>query len=148
MPAQFEGRVTWCYDGDTIRVMGVPDGTVIRVWGIDAPERGQRGFGKSGAFLWSWIGKKVCVFEPVCRDRYGRMVAKVVLPPDIDVAQVMVREGWAWWYRRYAGQADHLRRAEMEARAERRGLWAERAGRFAPWVFRYRYGKRGYPGAD
>ncbi len=37
------------------------------------------------------------------RDRYGRFVGKVTVDGR-DVGLVMAREGFAWWYRKYADE--------------------------------------------
>jgi len=41
-------------------------------------------------------------------------------------ADTLVKEGWRWWYQKYAPGGSTLERRETEARAGRRGLWANR----------------------
>ena len=47
----------------------------------------------------------------------------------------IVEEGFAWWFRRYAPHDTVLEKLESEARAARRGLWAQ-ADPVAPWEWR------------
>lgn len=53
----------------------------------------------------------------------------------IDANAEMVRQGMAWVYVRYAPVGSPLFNLEAEARAARRGLWAE-ANAVAPWEWR------------
>ncbi|WP_422927028.1 thermonuclease family protein [Singulisphaera sp. PoT] len=46
-----------------------------------------------------------------------------------------MRGGWAWWYDAYAKFDGELKRLEDEARAARRGLWADKAPT-PPWDWR------------
>ena len=70
-------------------------------------------------------------------DRYGRTVAKVVLPDGRSLNQELVRQGLAWWYRQYAPHDQILAGLEAEARAAKRGLWSER-NPVPPWEWRGR----------
>jgi endonuclease YncB( thermonuclease family) len=47
----------------------------------------------------------------------------------------MVRDGWAWWDRRYAPKSAVLDEAEAEARKEKRGLWHDKNPE-PPWEYR------------
>jgi endonuclease YncB( thermonuclease family) len=70
------------------------------------------------------------------RDRNGRLLGEVVLPDGRSLNQELVRAGYAWWFRKYSRDG-RLARLEEEARADRRGLWADQAPE-APWDFRDR----------
>ena len=54
--------------------------------------------------------------EPTDRDRYGRVVADVVLPDGRNLNRELVRAGLAWWFRRYAPSDQELECLEHEAR--------------------------------
>ncbi len=74
------------------------------------------------------------------RDRYGRIVGKVTADGR-DVGLAMLREGYAWWYRKYADEqipADRMLygAAEQEARGVKRGLWRDPEP-VAPWDYRH-----------
>jgi endonuclease YncB( thermonuclease family) len=68
-------------------------------------------------------------------DRYKRTVAEIILPDDRNLNQELVRAGLAWWYQHYARRELMLRDLEQEARAAKRGLWADQEA-LAPWEWR------------
>ena len=35
-------------------------------------------------------------------DNYGRTLADVLLPDGTNVNHTLVKDGWCWWYRKYA----------------------------------------------
>jgi endonuclease YncB( thermonuclease family) len=49
----------------------------------------------------------------------------------------MVKEGWCWWYRMYAPADTALEKLEREARAAKKGLWAD-PHPVPPWEWRKR----------
>ncbi len=72
----FSGRVLGISDGDSIRVMHDGKGEKIRLYGIDAPEKGQAFGNKAKQFVSALgYGKEVKV-EVKDQDRYGRTVAE------------------------------------------------------------------------
>jgi len=48
---------------------------------------------------------------------------------------MIVAEGFAWWYKRYAPDDTDLRKAENDARALKKGLWSH-PNPIPPWKFR------------
>lgn len=72
----FKRKVQRVIDGDTFivrnRVLG---SQYVRLAGINAPERGQRGYGQAKSLLAKMTGRVVTI-EPVGRS-YGRIVARV-----------------------------------------------------------------------
>ena len=68
-------------------------------------------------------------------DRYGRLVGEVRLPDGRSLNQELVRAGMAWWYRQYAPKETTLAQIEADARAAKRGLWAD-ASPVPPWEWR------------
>jgi len=76
------------------------------------------------------------------RDRYGRIVGKVLLD-GIDVCLEQVKAGFAWHYKKYQHEQSAEDRelyadAEIRARAERLGLWRENNPN-PPWEYRRLY---------
>lgn len=67
-------------------------------------------------------------------DDYGRSIG-VVTVGGVDVEAEQVRRGLAWVYRHYSDDA-RLLALEAEAKAARRGLWAE-ANPIPPWDWRH-----------
>lgn len=59
----------------------------------------------------------------------------MILPDDANVNQEHVKQGWCWWYRKYAPGDTVLEGLETEAREARKGLWADPAP-VPPWVYR------------
>jgi endonuclease YncB( thermonuclease family) len=128
--ATLTGRVVGVHDGDTIKVLDANrQQHKIRLAGIDAPESRQAFGTRSRQNLSSLVfGKNVAV-EWKKRERYKRIVGKVLVDGhDMNLEQV--RAGMAWWYRQYAKEQTLADRqlyelAENDARAARRGLWAD-----------------------
>jgi endonuclease YncB( thermonuclease family) len=59
----------------------------------------------------------------------------------------LVREGWAWWYGKYATKNKELASAEAAARKAKRGLWAD-AKPIPPWDWRQRHREKRQTGAS
>lgn len=130
----FSGRVVGVADGDTVDVLRDNRAVRVRLHGIDCPERGQA-FGRQAHQYTSKLvfGRTVTVHVRDM-DRYGRFVADVLLPDGSSLNRELVRAGLAWHYVRYSTDKT-LARLESEARASRRGLWAD-ARPVPPWEFR------------
>lgn len=134
------GRVVSIDDGDTIIVLDGGNQThKIRLQGIDAPEGGQVFGDRSRQSLSDLVLGKDVTIEWFKRDRYGRIVGKVLVDGrDVCLDQVSV--GMAWHYKYYQSEQTAEDRklyadAETEARESRRGLWAD-ANPIPPWDFR------------
>lgn len=139
------GRVVHVADGDTITVLDAEKNQhKVRLAGIDAPEKDQAYGQRSRESLDELVAGQTVVVETTKKDRYGRVVGKVLVNRrDINVEQI--RRGMAWFYREYAYEQSAADRqsydqAEAEAQSYRRGLWADK-GPTAPWDFRQK--KRG-----
>ena len=137
--AEFTGRAT-IVDADTIDVEGAP--ARVRLFGIDAPERGQvctdagdKRFlcgSRAADELDAILGRNPNV---TCRqtglDRWRRVVA-ICRIGQLDIGAEMVRRGWAFDFTRYSrGRYEAQEEAARDAKA---GLWA---GDFEiPWEWR------------
>ena len=138
--ANLDGRVVGVHDGDTITVL---DATKIlhkiRLSGIDAPELKQAFGTRAKQYLSKWVFNRQVVVEWEKRDRYGRIIGVVIVDGQ-DMNLELVAAGMAWWYRGYAAEQPPDDRelyavAENEARAGKRGLWADNAP-VPPWEWR------------
>ncbi len=144
--ATLRGRVVAVADGDTITVLDAARRrSRVRLAGIDAPESRQP-FGAAAKRSLSALvfGADVEV-EYRKRDRYGRIVGRV-LRDGHDAGLAQIEAGLAWHYRHYASEQSPQDRAayaqaEHDARAVRRGLWADRAP-LAPWEWRAQHRRR------
>ena len=58
-------------------------------------------------------------------NKYKRTLADVFLSEGINVNHTLIKEGWCWWYRKYAPGNTVLEGLEAEAREAKRGLWAD-----------------------
>jgi endonuclease YncB( thermonuclease family) len=123
--AAFEARVVGVVDGDTVDVLRADRHTErVRLQGIDAPERGQPyGTRAKQALADLVVGHPMTVL-PTGRDRARRLLADLQLPDGWSTRAKLVRVGMAWLFRKYSQDAA-LAALEAEARAARRGLWAD-----------------------
>lgn len=134
------GKVVGVTDGDTITVLdGQQAEHKIRLMGIDAPEKSQPYGQDSKSSLSDLVFSHTVEVDWQKLDRYGRVIGKVrVGGQDANLEQV--RRGLAWHYKKYEGEQEPLDRAsyseaEIEARAARRGLWADPEP-IPPWDWR------------
>lgn len=130
-----EGDVVGITDGDAITLLDADNCQhTIRLDGIDAPE-GKQPFGAASKRSLSRMAyNREAVAECSKTDRYGSDVRRVLVG-GIDVCLEQLRAGMAWLFTRYANELQRGRSeryADMEARAERRGLCADREP-VAPW---------------
>jgi endonuclease YncB( thermonuclease family) len=143
---QISGTVVRVADGDSLTIQDLGKVThSVRLAGIDAPEMAQA-FGRASRdSLATLVAGKPVTVQTYKKDRYGRLVGKVMLD-GIDVNLEQVRTGMAWFYREFSHEqteADQQRydQAERQAVDRRRGLWALEDP-IAPWEFRMRHTHR------
>jgi endonuclease YncB( thermonuclease family) len=134
------GRVVRVTDGDTIVILDASNTQhKIRLQGIDAPERGQAYGTKSKEHLSDQVAGKTVDVDYSKRDRYQRIVGKVVLGgQDMNLEQIQA--GMAWHYKKYQGEQTSDDRiaysdAELDARRDRLGLWVDQ-NPVPPWEYR------------
>jgi endonuclease YncB( thermonuclease family) len=133
--ADFAGKVVGISDGDTMTVLRDRTQVRIRLYGIDCPETGQDFGFRAKQFTADLAFGKVVTVVPRDRDRYGRIVADVVLPDGRVLNDELVKAGLAWWYRHHAQNIGTLRQLEVEAREAKRGLWSQ-PNPVPPWEWR------------
>jgi endonuclease YncB( thermonuclease family) len=131
----FTGKVIAVADGDTIEVLAGRTTRRIRLHGVDTPEQGQafgdRARRRTGELA---MGATVTV-RPRGVDQFSRVLGEVLLPDGRILNEVLVAEGLAWWFRRYAPRDRRLEAIEEQARQRRLGLWAD-AEPTPPWLWR------------
>ena len=138
--AELKGRVVVVVDGDTLVVLDSSNTQhKIRLAGIDCPERKQPWGQRARQALSGYVFDRAVAVDWGKRDRYGRIVGKV-LDGERDVNLALVRDGMCWWYRKYAGEQSPVDRglyeaAETAARDKRRGLWTD-PDPVPPWEWR------------
>lgn len=126
-------------EGDVVSV----NGNAVKLWGIDAPDRGQtcqsaQGrtydcFEASRKMLETYVGSQSLDCYIRGKDSHGQQIGTCGIggPSGLDLAALMVRDGWALSFH---GLSLHYAELEAKAQAKRRGLWAGRVE--APWSWR------------
>jgi len=121
----WEGKVVEITRADEIRVKK-NDGTVenVRLYGIDAPID-PNPFGKEAAMYTARrvLGKTVKVQPLLLPDPWSRTIAWVWVDGE-SLNREMLKNGIAWWFRKYVPWEKELAQLEEEARAAQVGLWA------------------------
>lgn len=138
---ELHGKVIRVADGDTLTILVEPIklDLPIRLSGIDAPEKGMP-YGQASKKSLSDLafGKQV-VIEWGKKDKYGRLVGKVLLDGQ-DINLVQIKRGMAWHFKEYESEQQvedrqTYARAEGEAAAARLGLWRD-PDPVPPWTWR------------
>ena len=141
MAEEFSGKVIGVSDGDTITVLLDKDGAKtpikIRLAEIDAPESKQEFGTQAKKHLSDKVFGKTVKIEYAEKDRYGRVVGKVILDNRY-INQEMVTEGFAWHYKQYS-KDQLIASAQDLAKTAKSGLWVD-PNPTPPWA--YRQGKK------
>ena len=130
------GYVVKIIDGDTYDILLNGKQTRVRMFGIDAPERGMDFYRVSKEYLGELCMDQVIRLEVVNTDRYGRMVAKSFLSDGRELGAEMIRAGLAWHFKRYSDD-ESLAKLETAARENNIGLWKAKSPT-PPWTYRKR----------
>lgn len=136
-----QGKVSWVYDGDTIKVDGIGK---VRLVGIDTPEKNDS---PRDNFYRRWqvpprrlraISRQALEFcisqargeivtltlDTEERDRHGRLLAYVSLPDGRLLNRLLIERGLATTFRRFNFRMkEDFLAAEKQARAQGLGLW-------------------------
>lgn len=123
-------------NGDTLEMYG----KYFKLFGVDAPETSQTCADRQGrayncgreAAMWlkSWIGDNELECRVVQQDTKGNMVGTCSYGP-YDIGAALVNAGWAVAYTKYT---DIYYPYEIQAQANRRGLW--QGTFYKPWDWR------------
>lgn len=151
-PTRIEGVVLKVRDGDTLQLLTRAGQRIeVRLNAIDAPEkahgqtRGQPHAERARLSLAELAVRRNVTLLMTTMDRYGRHVGRVLVHTsdgEVDAGWWQLRSGYAWVYERYIEEIPvttriDYRQAQSDARAQRRGLWAD-ARPVAPWDWRHR----------
>ncbi len=146
-PRTLFAKVERVSDGDTITAVTNNQTTLrIRLMGIDAPEvpHGEKPgqpFGEEAReYLTRLIGGRTIRVETYGPDGFTRTLAMVFLGT-VNVNEEMVQQGLAEVYRGAPCKAycRNLRAAELRAKQDRVGMWAQGGGYESPRAFRQRH---------
>ena len=142
----FNARVVSVTDGDTVRVQRESSSEEIRIrfGGIDTPETNQRHGREATQALKRLVLDKDVRVEVTGKRSGARMIGEIFVPasgatPEVDVSLELVKAGHAWFFWQFANEnlsrAKILAEAELEAKFNRRGLFAARDPIY-PRIFR------------
>ncbi len=123
----FQAVVVGVVDGDTLDLTGQR----VRLYGVDAPEKGQPYGVPAIACLSTLVVGRTVTVEPMGTDPYGRLLA-VLWVEGQDINAALVAQGCAW---AYPGTGEAYRDEEAQARAQGLGLWAQ-PNPIPPWEWR------------
>ena len=133
--SEYQGEVVSMLDRDTIEVLHNMHPERVRLSGIFCPEKGQAyGNNEKQAASALVFGRDV-ILQTHSQDKYNRTLADVFLRDGAHINHLLVKDGWCWWYRKYAPGDTVLEGLEKDARAAKKGLWADPAP-IPPWVYR------------
>ena len=124
------GKVVSVTDGDTLKLLDADNKQhTIRLAGIDAPEKSQAFGNAAQKHLAELVADQQVCTEGDKTDKYGRTVAKVMLD-DKDVDLQMVKDGFAWHFKKYASEQSEEDQklyadAHDQAKSDAIGLWSE-----------------------
>lgn len=106
---------------------------VVRINGIDAPERGQYYGDVATAHLQWLISGKAVGLKLKQKDAYGRWIATAYLD-GADIGAEMLKEGLAWHYKEHDNNPLYAQ-LEAEAKQSGLGLWSDDRA-VPPWEWR------------
>jgi Micrococcal nuclease (thermonuclease) homologs len=141
----FEARLERVVDGDSLTVR-LPGGTEeVRLIGLDAPELAQEWGEEAKAFSESFCSGAALTlsFDRELRDRYGRLLAYARCDGRL-LNEALLKAGLAVTLpvKPNVSLARRFKKAEKEAKAEKRGFWARGGLETSPSAFRRRHPRR------
>ncbi len=133
-PTSFIAEVVAVLTGDTLKVLKSRQVMIVRLQGIDAPEKTQR-YGKQAKdFTESVVFGQKVVINVKGIDRNESIIAEVVLEDGRSLNREIVKAGFAWWHRERSEDLS-LWLLEDRARESKLGLWLGEDP-VPPWEFR------------
>lgn len=128
------GEVVSVADGDTFTMKTITNEKIkVRLYGIDAPERGQDFGTKSRQLLNDLCYGKVVEVTVEDIDQYDRTLGTVYVD-GINVNEEMVRKGLAWYYSHFVDNP-RLDSLEQVAKSEKLNIWSKK-NPMSPFEFR------------
>ena len=131
------GKVVGVADGDTITVLKQGQKVKIRLKGIDTPEKKQAFGNTAKKYTNAKVRGKVVEVDPVTTDKDGRTVAMIYVGSE-NLNESLVRDGYAWVYRKYCKDwyCGRWLEYEKQARIKKLGLWVD-PDPTPPWEWRH-----------
>lgn len=98
-PESVSGWVRHVTDGDSLYIGKYKP--QIRLWGVDAPEQGERGFQLAKDTLAKLVQGQHITCRQIDVDRYGRTVGRCFLKDGREINRMMIESGAAKEYMRF-----------------------------------------------
>ena len=131
VPFYFTGQVVRVIDGDTIEVQLDDKVIPVRLYGVETPENNQAFSNAARQFT-----------DSIATGQWVTVTVGMVNLPDGKILNLeLIKNGLAWWSRKYAPGDSTLAQLEQEARLARKGLWSQRKP-VAPWTYREQISKK------
>ena len=123
-------------DGDTLKVATEQGITIVRLYGVDSPEKSQAHGQSARDFTASQVFGKIVDVASVGRDRYGRTVALVMVGTQC-LQEQLILQGYAWVYPQYCRERFCQAWTTLQgiSAGNKVGLWMDPAP-VQPWVWR------------
>jgi len=99
MNFDWQGKTRHVVDGDSLYIGELE--TQIRLWGVDAPEREERGYQQAKQKLIDMALKKQIGCKRQDTDKYGRIVARCFLMDGTEINKVLIHSGVSKEYCRF-----------------------------------------------
>ena len=145
----YSANVIRINDGDTVTAIVNNRKEKIRLLGIDAPELGQKPWGKRAeAYLEKLVDssswKVVIEYDVEKRDRFDRLLVYLWMQDGRMVNEAMVRDGYALLYTfpPNVKYVEELKSAQHEAREKRVGIWGDNGLKQKPYDYRKEHPRR------
>lgn len=116
---EIAGTVDFVVDGDTFHI---GKHTIIRVWGINAPDKEHPYYLKSKLALQDMVAGQTITCLNMGVDQYDRILGVCYDEDGKNLSAQMVRGGHAWDFTRYSNGT--YKAEERAARLDGLGLWA------------------------
>jgi len=126
------GSIIRVIDGDTFAFQTTEGSLIIRMYGIDAPERDQPFSKESTNFLEQYLHKEATI-KASGVDRHGRTLG-VLFIEEMDINLLSIKSGCSWHYKQYSEDIQYAQ-AEEYARKKKIGLW-KFDNPIPPWAWR------------
>jgi micrococcal nuclease len=128
------GKPVKVSDGDTFTILTSEKREIkIRLYGIDAPERGQDFGNVAKEYLGQLLKDQVVTIKSKGRDQYGRTIGIAIIGTK-NINEELLKAGLVWHFKEY-DKNPTWNLLEVQAREQKKGLWSH-ARPIPPWEFR------------
>jgi micrococcal nuclease len=130
----YEGTIIRVIDGDTYVFLTSNGSFIVRMYGIDAPERDQPYSKESSEFLSKYLNNEA-ITKVNGTDKDDRSVG-TLLVNGRDINLLSIKGGFSWHYKRYSSDKDYAA-AEEYAKRNKLRIWSL-PNPIPPWTWRQR----------